>query len=170
MDSLFHDLHKNLNLIDEDALLKKEECDKLSLIPKWKFIPMDFKGKNLLKIENENDNNWSSILDLNNIPTSGDRIMKRMHFLLNNIPGIIRHEYQIQFHQEILMALLPTIYKSEWNAYSSIILEKYNIKKYRPERLFVTPRRFGKTMSTVIFACAALYAIPQISIGNFFFP
>lgn len=168
-DSHFAKFQDDLDILVENAKIKKEEYDNIPILAKWKHLSSDYKKKQIIEDEdfNTGDNTWSSILENNDINISGDRVMKRLQFALSNIPGIERHEYQIQFHQEILMALLPKIYQSEWGAYSSVILEKYGVKKYRPERFFITPRRFGKTTAAVSFAIGAAYSIPNITIGIF---
>jgi hypothetical protein len=167
-----NNFHNELFHLKEIAINKKNDYEQLALRPKWEHLSHQFKKTSILKedfidISNGDDNSWAGIMSENTTSLSGDRVMKRLQFILDNIPGIDRHEYQIQFHQEILMALLPKIYQKEWAAYSSIILQKYNIKKYRPERLFCTPRRFGKTTSVVVFIIAALYCIPNITTAIF---
>lgn len=57
--------------------------------------------------------------------------------------GIVRHDYQIYFHQKILETCLPKIYEHEWATYESEILNKFNISRVIPERFIVCPRRFG---------------------------
>ena len=98
---------------------------------------------------------------------SGDERMRRLEFVLKSIPTLTPHEYQMQFHREISMALLPKIYEQEWDAHSDSILKKYKINNYRPEVLMSTPRRFGKTMGTVQYIIGALYSIPNITIAIF---
>jgi len=113
------------------------------------------------------DDSWPFILENHDPFLSGDRVMKRLQFALDNIPGVTRYEYQIQFHNEIQMAMLPKIYQKEWATHSSDILKKYNIDHYRPEMFAIMARRMGKTIACVIEALAGLYTIPNISFGIF---
>lgn len=163
-----------LSEISKDCENEQIKTIELLTCKKWGLLPMEFsKNDNLSNGQNKNngsnrkDNSWQGILDFNDITYSGDRIVQRLKFILNNIPNIKRVEYQIQFHQEIILVCLPIIYKKEWASKSSIILKKYGLSKYRPELFFITPRRFGKTMCLVMFACAALYSIPNVSINIF---
>jgi hypothetical protein len=152
--------------VGEASKKNYEKYSKLVLSKKWELAGNE---NSFGKLE-ETDSSavtWPAILDVTNIPNQGDKIMQRLQFLLGNIPEIKRVEYQIQFHQEIILTCLPIIYKNEWDSQSSIILKKYGVTKYRPEVFFITPRRFGKTTSCVAFCCAALYAIPNISINIF---
>lgn len=159
--------YKNiLKNIEQEARKNYEKYSNLILSKKWELLKAD---KSFLNSQDSGSGpvTWTAILDLNNIPNQGDKIMQRLQFLLQNIPEIKRVEYQIQFHQEIILTCLPIIYKNEWDSQSSIILKKYGVTKYRPEVFFITPRRFGKTTSCVAFCCAALYAIPNVSINIF---
>jgi hypothetical protein len=140
------------------------------LQPKWaskKTTVVEQSNKILGIIENTNDVTWETILSEDTRGLSGDVIMRRLNYVLDNIPGIIRHEFQIQFHNEIITALLQKIYEKEWVSNSTNIMKTYGIKKYQPERFICTPRRFGKTMATIFFIIGALYTIPNINICIF---
>lgn len=133
----------------------------LGHVPKWKILA----GQKQTK-ENQNDK-WEGILNEDAFSVSGDRKMARLEFVLSNIPKMIRHEYQVMFHREMEMAMLPKIYDSEWDSDSNTILMKYKQLTHKPEKLIVCPRRFGKTASIVMFIVAVLYVIPGITIAVF---
>ena len=57
---------------------------------------------------------------------SGDTIVADINYWLENI-GIVRHDYQIYFHQKILESCLPKIYEHEWATYESENLNKFNM-------------------------------------------
>jgi hypothetical protein len=97
---------------------------------------------------------------------SGDTIVRDMNHLLDNI-GIVRHDYQIYFHQKMIETHLRKIYENEWATFETEILQKFNLSKIHQERLIVCPRRFGKTYSAGSFGCAATWCIPSHEIGVF---
>lgn len=141
--------------------------------PKWNNMLQTIHGRTLNSAvtgeasKNGTDVSWDSVLSEDTSSLTGDVIMRRINFVLDNIPGLVRHEYQIQFHAEINDALIPKIYEKEWAAHSSTILKRYGIKKYQPERLICTPRRFGKTTSVIMYIIAVLYCIPRITVAIF---
>ncbi len=80
---------------------------------------------------------------------------------------MVFHDYQKQFHWEMMMALLPKIYSTEWDTQSSSILKKYGLKKLRPEVIIMSARRYGKTAAIVGMLVASLYCIPDFTIAVF---
>lgn len=114
---------------------------------------------------------WDILVDGNTSSLTGDDVMRRINFVLNEfpkyIPDIHRAEHQIQFHNEVLHALIPRIYRSEWASQSTSILKRYSITKCYPEILLCTPRRFGKTTAVVLLIVALIYSIPKVTIAIF---
>ncbi len=157
----YHDCLRDLCVQSSIAL---DELSDSILLPKWKQSDI---ALTIFKSSNTQDASWESILSEDTHSLSGDTIMRRMNFILDNIPTLTRHEYQIQFHSEINEALIPKIYEKEWAAHSTTILRRYGIRKYQPERLICTPRRFGKTTAVIMYIIAALYCIPNITIAIF---
>lgn len=97
---------------------------------------------------------------------SGDSIVRDMNYWLDNI-GIVRHDYQIYFHQKCIETHLRKIYEHEWAAYERNILQKYNLQTLKQERIIVCPRRFGKTYSVGSFGAVATHCIPNHEIAVF---
>lgn len=97
---------------------------------------------------------------------SGDTIVRDMNYWFDNL-GIVRHDYQVYFHQKMVETHLRKIYEKEWNVYETEILRKFNLTKLYQERVIVCPRRFGKTYSVASFGAPATYCIPNHEIAIF---
>lgn len=94
---------------------------------------------------------------------SGDERVKMLKYWLDHV-GIVRHEFQIKFHDAMIKAGLKKIYEQEWATQYEQILAKYGIDKHIAELLIMCPRRYGKTFSVASFAACYLWCIPNCEI------
>lgn len=101
---------------------------------------------------------------------TGDEKMAALTHYLNIMVlsmGLIRHEYQIMFHDNFIKSCLPKIYENEWSESYDSILAKYGCSKLNQEVCVICPRRFGKTISVAVFCAAFVYCIPQCTVAIF---
>jgi len=114
---------------------------------------------------------------------NGDLRLQKLLLLLDSFQEeavakrLVRTNEQRLFHNWFTQAILPHIYKQEWEANSVRALHhvsrlmhlpagKY-LKKVHSEVLVITPRRFGKTVSTAAFVAAVVATVPGISVAVF---
>lgn len=69
---------------------------------------------------------------------------------------------QVGFTEAFKLACVKMIYAEEFARQKNAIFKRYGIDHIDPWVLVTTPRRWGKTECTAIFAAAALIAIPGI--------
>lgn len=75
-----------------------------------------------------------------------------------------RTEIQEDFHGMMMESALPCLFQREWESSAQNILRRFSVEEYSHMMIAVCPRRFGKTVSTGMFAAAALMTIPDCNI------
>lgn len=91
---------------------------------------------------------------------SGDQRMKALHKRLAELDVYFpRSQQQREFHDAFIQACLPLIYGKDLNRHLVRILRSLNANKLQCEVMICTPRRFGKTMGTVLYVVAVLLAL-----------
>ncbi len=98
--------------------------------------------------------------------SSGDEVLAKLRRTLDSL-GFVRHEYQIDFHEEFIKSCLPKIYQAEWEMEYDRILRDFGLTKLQQETLIICPRRYGKTMSVAMFCAAFLWCVPECEIAIF---
>lgn len=86
---------------------------------------------------------------------------KLAQFVINPSIRVSRSPMQIEFHNRVLLALLPHIYGREWAMNQDAVLKRHNLHSLRQHLLLSCPRRFGKTTGVAMLVAAVLYCIPK---------
>jgi hypothetical protein len=71
----------------------------------------------------------------------GDIRLAKIRHTLQNL-GVILSADQQTFHARFLMAVLPKIYKEEWDSNSARVMKQFGIDHINYEVLAMTPRRW----------------------------
>jgi hypothetical protein len=78
-----------------------------------------------------------------------------------------RQSNQIDFHEMMIKANLPTIFPAEWDADYDRILRMFSLTEHCAEAFIVCPRRFGKTVAVAMFCAVYMFIVPDASIAIF---
>lgn len=73
-----------------------------------------------------------------------------------------RHQLQIDFHNEMLLASLPIIFGDQFQTHQHVILDRLQVDKMHTEVMLCTARRMGKTAGVCIFAAVFLMALRDV--------
>lgn len=82
-------------------------------------------------------------------------------FVINPSIRTTRSPMQIEFHNRVLLALLPHIYGREWAMNQDAVLKRHGLKSIRQHLLLSCPRRFGKTTGVAMLVTAILFCVPK---------
>ena len=100
------------------------------------------------------------------VATTGDQCLAdiRDNLAWLDAHGHQRSPQQRELQEAFLMATAKIIYRDEFDDNVERIMNANGWEKLYQEVLIGTPRRFGKTYSTSMFACVLLLAVPDIKI------
>lgn len=75
--------------------------------------------------------------------------------------------HQMMFFQHMKQAIMPAVYKDEWETNASRVMEMHKIDRVGRFCMFNTPRRMGKTIAVSAFVVSVLIGAPGIEISVF---
>jgi len=93
----------------------------------------------------------------NSSEITGDDRLAKLRRALDSF-GVVRSKDQKRFHNEMIRAVLPQIYKTDLEANIERLLAENNWADVQQQLMIVTPRRWGKTWSVAMFVAAFAYA------------
>jgi len=99
-----------------------------------------------------------SHIDISSFETSGDECMAKLRKNLDSF-GVVRSKDQKRFHNEMIRAVLPQIYKTDLEANLERLLSENSWVDIQQQLMIVTPRRWGKTWSVGMFVAAFADAV-----------
>jgi hypothetical protein len=88
----------------------------------------------------------------------------RMYRHLAKISKFVLEPTQKEFIEEFIASCAPLIYGDDWNTNSAQWRKTYKRAKVHYQVMCLTPRRFGKTTSVVLFVTALALVVPNIKI------
>lgn len=81
--------------------------------------------------------------------------------------GIERSETQVIVHRKMLMALLPLIYKGDWEHHRERIMAHYKLKQYKQFFFWSASRRDGKSYAKSMMLASCMHALPALRAAVF---
>jgi hypothetical protein len=92
----------------------------------------------------------------------------QMPALLARLNGMQLETAQKDFITEFCFGVAPFVYGAkEWEANKARFFQKYRRTKVTPQVMCLTPRRWGKTTSVILFVLSLLLVVPRIRIAVF---
>jgi len=92
---------------------------------------------------------------------AGDDLIRQIHVNITFHMRITRFQYQSAIHRRLLLALLPQIYRADWDHHQTKILKYYELDHHRPYVLCSAPRREGKTWTLTMLVAALMDLVPM---------
>lgn len=96
----------------------------------------------------------------------GDYKMREIDRMLHSLK-INYSRDQMMFFQHMKQAVMPAVYKEEWEANAARVMEMHKIDRVGRFCMFNTPRRMGKTTAVAAFVVSVLIGAPGIEISVF---
>lgn len=81
--------------------------------------------------------------------------------------GIERSETQVIVHRKMLMALLPLIYRDDWEHHRERIMAYYKLKLYKQFFFWSASRRDGKSYAKSMMLASCMHALPALRAAVF---
>jgi hypothetical protein len=132
----------------ENELHRIESEKSIEVSERWKYYTDD--SSNEIKKECVGDKRLDTILEC--LETLDKR-------------GYMRSNQQREFHKSMIVACLYKIYGSELNRNLVKLLKRFGVTEVKQDVIFITPRRYGKTMAVALYATAYMMSIPGTTVS-----
>lgn len=100
------------------------------------------------------------------VQCNGDRKMREVDRMLHSLK-INYSADQMMFFTHMKEAVMPAVYKDEWESNAARVMELHNLKRVKRFVKMMTPRRMGKTTAVAAFVLSLLVGAPGIEISVF---